>query len=117
MNTHKDLNVWKESMDLVESIYLLTKSFPKEELYGLTSQMRRSAISIPSNIAEGAARKGDKEFIRFLYIALGSLSELETQILIAKRLSYLTNKEILCQITQLGKMLINLIKFRKSNIK
>ena len=82
---HKDLEVWKKSMDLVESIYTLTQRFPEAEKFGLTSQMRRSAVSIPSNIAEGAARKGDKEFLHFLPIALGSLSELETQYLIATR--------------------------------
>jgi len=76
---HKDLDVWKRSMDLVQLIYEYTKLFPKEEMYGLTSQMRRAAVSIPSNIAEGAARKGDKEFIQFLMLSLGSLSELETQ--------------------------------------
>jgi four helix bundle protein len=75
---HKDLDVWKRSMDLVVKVYQITKLFPDTEKYGLTSQMRRAAVSIPSNIAEGAARKGDKEFIQFLYISIGSLSELET---------------------------------------
>jgi four helix bundle protein len=90
---HKDLDVWKKSMDLVEIIYKLTQVFPDMEKYGLTSQMRRSAVSIPSNIAEGAARKGDKELIHFLHIALGSLSELETQYLIAVRLAFIKNEE------------------------
>jgi four helix bundle protein len=89
---HKDLDVWKKSMDLVEVTYKLTQQFPDSEKFGLTSQMRRSAVSIPSNIAEGAARKGDKELIQFLYIALGSISELETQYLIAVRLKF-TNKD------------------------
>jgi len=71
IRNHKDLNVWKKSIDLVDIIYKMTKSFPKEELYCLTSQIRRSAISVPSNIAEGAARSSKKEFIQFLYIALG----------------------------------------------
>jgi four helix bundle protein len=75
---HKDLDVWKRSMDLVVKVYQITKLFPDTEKYGLTSQMRRAAVSIPSNITEGAARKGDKEFIQFLYISIGSLSELET---------------------------------------
>ncbi len=75
VKSHKDLKVWKESMELVVLIYAATKEFPKDELYGLTSQIRRASISIPSNIAEGAGRNGSKEFIRFLYIALGSLSE------------------------------------------
>jgi four helix bundle protein len=79
-------------MDLVEVIYKMTQQFPDAEKFGLTSQMRRSAVSIPSNIAEGAARKGDKELIQFLYIALGSIAELETQYLIAVRLEF-TNKD------------------------
>ncbi|NCP06792.1 MAG: four helix bundle protein [Flavobacteriales bacterium] len=90
---HKDLDVWKRSMDLVQLIYEYTKLFPKEEMYGLTSQMRRAAVSIPSNIAEGAARKGDKEFIQFLMLSLGSLSELETQYLISIRLKFSNNNE------------------------
>ena len=90
---HKDLDVWKKSMDLVETIYKLTQAFPDSEKFGLTSQMRRAAVSIPSNIAEGAARKGDKELIHFLHIALGSLSELETQYLIAIRLAFIKNEE------------------------
>ena len=83
MQTHKDLDVWKLGMDLVEKIYVITKDFPKEELYGLTSQVRRSAVSIPSNIAEGCSRSSNKELIRFLEIALGSSFELETQLLVA----------------------------------
>jgi four helix bundle protein len=90
---HKDLDVWKKSMDLVETIYKLTQTFPDTEKFGLTSQMRRCAVSIPSNIAEGSARKGDKELIHFLHIALGSLSELETQYLIAVRLAFNEKKE------------------------
>ncbi len=114
MQTHKDLDVWKLGMDLVEEIYKMTKTFPKEELYGLTSQMRRSAISIPSNIAEGAARKGNAEFIQYLYISLGSLSELETQVLISIRLKYLNDESLLDSITIISKKLINLIKYHKS---
>jgi four helix bundle protein len=75
---HKDLNVWKKSMQFVMEIYSLTSHFPKEEIYGLTSQIRRAAVSIPSNISEGAARQTKKEFCQFLYIAMGSLAELET---------------------------------------
>ena len=86
MKTHRDLDVWKKSVSLVTSIYEITKSFPKEEIYGLTNQIRRAAVSVPSNIAEGSARQGNKEFIQFLYIALGSLTELETQLIIARNL-------------------------------
>ena len=89
MSGHKDLNAWKKSMQLVLDVYSLTSEFPKEEIYGLTSQIRRSAVSIPSNIAEGAARNSQKEFSHFLYVALGSLAELETQLIIAQNLSYI----------------------------
>ena len=84
-------------MKLVKHIYKSTATFPREELYGLTSQMRRAAISIPSNIAEGAARETTPEFLRFLYIARGSLSELETQTLIAQDLSYLADGDSLLE--------------------
>ena len=80
--THKDLDVWNKSIELAEKIYKVTSSFPKEEQYGIVSQIRRSVVSISSNIAEGAARNSKKEFIQFLYIALGSLSELETQLIL-----------------------------------
>ena len=89
LKTHKDLDAWKRSMDLVETIYKVTKEFPPEELYGLTNQLRRAAVSITSNIAEGAARNFTKEFLQFLHVSLGSVSEVETQIIIAKRLDYL----------------------------
>ncbi len=85
MKTHKDLDAWKRAMDLVEIIYKSSHSFPSGEVYGLTAQVRRAVVSIPSNIAEGAGRKGDKEFIQFLYIALGSLAEVETQMLLVKK--------------------------------
>ena len=86
---HYKLEAWKEAMALVSAIYRITQGFPKEELYGLSSQLRRSAVSIPSNLAEGAARQGSKEFAYFLNIAMGSISELETQLLIAIDLGYL----------------------------
>ena len=88
MKTHKDVDCWKRGIELVTEVYKVTKSFPKDEIYGLTNQIRRASISIPSNIAEGAARNSNKEFIQFLYIALGSLSELETQFIISKNLEY-----------------------------
>jgi four helix bundle protein len=90
VRTFRDLKVWQKSVELVEVIYLHTKNFPKEELYGLTSQMRRASISIPSNIAEGSSRESTKEFVRFLNIAKGSLMELQTQVIIANRLGMLS---------------------------
>jgi four helix bundle protein len=111
INSHKDLKVWQESMALVENIYQITKSFPSNEQFGLVAQMRRCAISIPSNIAEGAGRKGSKEFIRFLYISMGSLSELETQFEISRRLNYVANElEVVETIVYIRRMLSNLIK-------
>ncbi len=109
--SHKDLKVWKESMTLVIGVYRISQSFPKHEVYGLTSQMRRAAVSIPSNIAEGAGRKSNKEFMRFLYISLGSLAELETQLDIALRLEYIPeNKEVNEQMIYIRRMLSKLIK-------
>ncbi len=92
---YRDLIAWQKAMDLVEIIYSLTRGFPKEELYGLTSQMRRSAISIPSNIAEGQGRGSKPDFARFLSIAYASIRELETQLLIAQRLGYLSQERLL----------------------
>jgi four helix bundle protein len=116
MKTHKDLNVWRESIALVTIIYEKTKSFPKDELFALTSQIRRSAISIPSNISEGAARESNKEFIRFLFIAQGSVSELDTQLIIAKNLNFLCGtdySQLDEKMVSIRKMLAGLIKFRK----
>jgi len=111
---HKQLDAWKEGVKLVKEIYLLTRSFPKEELYGLTNQLRRAAVSIPSNIAEGSARQSDKEMIQFLYVALGSLSEVETQIIIAIELEYISNnEEISGNITKIRKLIVGLIKYLK----
>ena len=94
---HHDLMVWRESMDLVTDIYRVTSSYPRDEIYGLTSQMRRAAVSVPSNIAEGAARTSSKEFLQFLSIARGSLSELETQIMISRNLGYLSEEGVVLQ--------------------
>ncbi len=114
VRTHKDLDVWKKAIDLVVTIYKITDSFPKEEIYSLTNQLRRAAVSIPSNIAEGAARGSDKEFIHFLYIALGSLSEIETQIIIAKELGFIKDdKTTLESLLFIRKMLLGLIKYLK----
>jgi len=108
----QDLRIWQIGIEVVKNIYILTKKFPKEELYGLTSQMRRSAISIPSNIAEGFRRYHNKEYKQFLYIALGSCAELETQIIIASELEYIneTNKtELIEKIKYICRMTVKLI--------
>ena len=114
MKTHKDLDVWRKSVSLVTSIYEVTKTFPNDEIYGLTNQTRRSSVSIPSNIAEGSARQGDKEFAHFLYISLGSLSELETQLIIANSLNYLSLKDydsVITSLEEIRRMLLGLIKY------
>ncbi|NOZ48252.1 MAG: four helix bundle protein [Chlorobi bacterium] len=110
MKTYRDLEVWQKSIDFVEYIYRFTNSFPDKEKYGLISQLNRYVISIPSNIAEGSARNSDKEFIRFLYISLGSLSEVETQLIIAKRLDYIDYFEF-DKIDEIKKLLYGLIRY------
>ena len=115
IRTHKDLEVWTIGIELVEKIYKSSKTFPREEIYGLAAQMRRAATSVPSNIAEGAARNSRKEFIQFLYISLGSLAELETQVTIAHKLGYMTNEEQLSEtVEKLRRKLLNLIKYLKN---
>jgi four helix bundle protein len=114
---HRDLDVWKNGIELVKKIYILTKDFPKEEIYTLTSQIRRSAISIPSNISEGAARNSKKEFIQFLYITLGSAAELETQLIVAKELGYIKDLKIFDDFEKLKIQLIGLIKYLKNREK
>lgn len=117
MTSHKELKVWQKGIELVKMIYSATDSFPKTELFGLTSQIRRSAVSIPSNIAEGAGRNSEKELIHFLYITLGSASELETQIIIAKELSFLEkdkSNEIQERILEIIKMTSSLVKSIKN---
>ena len=115
--THKDLEIWQRGIDFVSRIYLATKQFPKDEEYGLKSQMRRAAVSYPSNIAEGAARASEKEYTQFLYIALGSLSELETQVILAERLGYLQGTSLLEEVEALRRKTLNLIKYMKSGAK
>jgi len=108
----QDLRIWQIGIEVVKDIYILTKKFPKEELYGLTSQMRRSAVSIPSNIAEGFRRYHNKEYKQFLHIALGSCAELETQIIIANELDYINeiNKtELIEKIKYICRMTVKLI--------
>ena len=94
MKSHKDLIVWQKSMLLVKRLYEITSSYPKDEIFGITSQMRRAAVSIPSNIAEGYGRLYEKDTVRFLSTALGSASELETQMLISKQLMLASDQEI-----------------------
>ena len=107
---HKDLDVWKKSIQFVKRVYEITSKFPDDEKYGLTNQMRRCAVSIPSNIAEGAGRNSKKEFKQFLYISLGSISELETQLIISSKLNYLKDKSLLDELNEIRKMLFGLIK-------
>jgi four helix bundle protein len=110
-NNYRDLEVWQKAMDLVELCYVCTKSFPSEERYGLTDQIRRAAVSIPSNMAEGQARQHRKEFLQFLSIAQGSLAELETQIQIAERLHYVHGdsvQEVLIKSDQVARMITGL---------
>lgn len=117
---YRDLIAWQKAMELVEKAYKATRGFPKEEVYALTSQMRRAAVSIPSNIAEGEGRWSGNEFSHLLSIAYGSLRELETQILIAQRLSYLDDEQVqtLFSMTEeVGRLingLVNSLK-RRSN--
>ncbi|MFB9052860.1 four helix bundle protein [Formosa undariae] len=116
---HKDLDVWKESMVLVTQIYQVTNHFPKSEVYGLTSQMRRCAVSIPSNIAEGSGRNGFKELHRFIGIAMGSASELETQVLIAIQLEFIEKEaaELLeLQIESVKKLLVGYKNYVKRRL-
>ena len=107
---HKDLEAWKKSIELVTKIYFETKDFPQEEKYGLTNQIRRAAVSIPSNIAEGCARSSDKELMRFLDVALGSLAELETQLIIAENLGYMKT-ELFKDINTVAAMISGLKKY------
>lgn len=111
IRSYQDLEVWKRGMDLAEMVYRLTRRFPKEELYGLTSQIRRATASIPANIAEGWARQGTAEFLQFLRIAAGSLRELETHLLLSQRVGITQPCElntIFQEIEILGKQLISL---------
>ena len=120
VESYHDLIVWQKGIELVNDIYLITKNFPREELYGLTSQIRRSAISIPSNIAEGWGRGTIKNYLQFLQISRGSLFELETQIIIANKQDYVSQENcsnIIIKIAELGRMLNALItKLDSKNI-
>jgi four helix bundle protein len=113
----RDLTVWQKAMDLAASVYRITKEFPADERFGLTSQMRRAAVSIPSNIAEGHARNSTGEFIQALGVAKGSLAELETQAEIAERLQMITrerNCELRTEMNEVGRMLNGLLNSLRS---
>ena len=117
MRDFRELKIWSRSHELTLEVYRLTRSFPKEEIYGLTSQMRRSSASVPSNIAEGCGRDSDPDFNRFLKIAMGSASELDYQLLLAKDLGYLDSTEYekqAAEITEIKKMLNSFIQALKA---
>ena len=118
IKSFKDLRIWQRGIQLVEDVYAASRSFPKEERYGLQSQLRRAAVSIPSNIAEGFARLHNKEYRNFLYISLGSCAELTTQVIIAGRLKYIEATkadELLKEIDSISKMTMSLIKKLNTN--
>jgi four helix bundle protein len=113
IKTHKDLIVWQKSVTFVTEIYKITSSFPDDEKFGITSQLRRAAVSIPTNISEGAARHSRKEYVQFLYISLGSVSEIDTLLLIVGNLKYSDAEELSKlqrQAEEIKKMLTSLIK-------
>ena len=119
METHKDLRVWQQSIEMVTSIYKMTMTFPKDEIFGLVSQMRRAAVSVPSNIAEGYARGTDNEKLHFLRISSGSMSEIETQLMLSLKLGYIgqeTYSELSEQITSVWKQLNALISSIKKRL-
>jgi len=113
IRTYRDLDIWKKGVQIVKEVYSLTEKFPQKEIYSLSSQMRRAAISIPSNAAEGFRRFHNKEYRQFLYILLGSCAELETQVTIARELGYIDigkEEEVLGFIDHVSRMTSNLIK-------
>lgn len=117
MRSHNKLDVWKRSIDFVERIYRVTDGFPNEEKFGLTSQIRRAAVSIPANIAEGAGRRYAKEYLRFLSNAQGSASEVETELLIARRLGFLSDSEyveLYKELEAIGRMITGVSKYLRS---
>ena len=120
VNSYKDLQIWQRSIELCNAIYQLSSSFPKEEIYGITNQMRRCSVSIPSNIAEGFGRS-NKSYINFLHISRGSLYELDTQVTLVKKLNLTSNEESISfieqEIIELGKMINSFINTLKENDK
>lgn len=120
MRPHEKLDVWTKAVEMVIVVYSITRSFPADERYGLTSQIRRAAVSIPANIAEGAARQSDKEFYQFLSIAQGSSSELETELRIAKNLGYLSLEDyerMYSEINTIARMIVGLSKSVRNRIR
>ena len=119
MRPHEKLDLWQKAIDFVVEVYKATEDWPKEEKYGLTSQVRRAAVSVPANISEGAGRFSNKEFAYFLSNAQGSASEVETELLIAHRLGYLTEAKFLslrARCDDLGRMLVGLTRKVRSKI-
>lgn len=119
MRPHHNLDVWKKAVDFVVDVYKITDTFPNEEKFGLTSQIRRASVSIAANIAEGAARKSTKEFVNFLSISQGSTSEVETELLISFRLNYLNEdnyRKLFTSLDEIGKMLTGLCNHLKTKI-
>lgn len=117
IKTHKDLLVWQKSIDLVVEIYAATKSYPQEELFAITNQIRRCTTSIPANIAEGSGRRSKSEFIQFLHISLGSASELETFLIISHKLDYINftvYEKLNKSLSEIIKMICGLIKSLKT---
>lgn len=110
INNYKNLLIWQRSMTLVEMVYVITKSLPKNETFNLTSQINRSCVSVPSNIAEGSSRSGEKDFIQFLKVSRGSLFELETQLILVRNLYKIKVDKELGEIEEIGKMISTLIK-------
>ncbi|MBO7532371.1 MAG: four helix bundle protein [Victivallales bacterium] len=118
VRSYRDLLVWQKAMQMAEMVYLLVKLLPREELFALSNQMRRAAISIPSNIAEGQARNSTKEFLQFLSVAKGSKAELETQLLLCVAINYLSQNDIspiMMLLDEIGKMINALINKLKTN--
>jgi four helix bundle protein len=113
---HRSLKAWQQAIQLVEHVYSLTAAFPKEELFGLSSQIRRAAVSVPANIAEGAARSGSKELLRFLSIATASLSELDTHVEISRRLGYLKDDALQSEIDSVSALIMGLIASVKKKL-
>lgn len=117
---YRDLLAWQKAMDLVASVYEVSSKFPKAEIYGLTSQVRRAAVSVPSNIAEGYCRSGRREFAHALSISLGSLGEVETQLLVAERLGYLTaqvNEDLMEFSAETGRIIVGLMNSMERHAK